>query len=172
MPDHMVDRDYVKFWSARYDETYDAVLGMVGPGVRDRGYYDRSDFIAVGRWKAARATPLLESNTEQMLKDVTSTAFGAPEPIRHRVLTLLRGVQVPIASALLTAWRPDLYTVIDVRAVKSLVAASVFETSKQLPPYITYLNACRELAADCQCDLRTLDRALWQANGRHLGDVT
>ena len=172
MPDRRVDKEYVELWSALYDETYDAVLTRVGPSVRERGYYDRNDFMAVGRWKAARTTPLLESNTEQMLKDVTSTAFGAPEPIRHRVMTLLTGVQVPIASALLTAWRPDLYTVIDVRAVKSLVAEGALEESKNLPPYMTYLNICRELAADCQCDLRTLDRALWQANGRPVGDVT
>ena len=172
MSDRRVDKEYVELWSALYDETYDAVLTRVGPSVRERGYYDRNDFMAVGRWKAARTTPLLESNTEQMLKDVTSTAFGAPEPIRHRVMTLLTGVQVPIASALLTAWRPDLYTVIDVRAVKSLVAEGALEESKNLPPYMTYLNICRELAADCQCDLRTLDRALWQANGRPVGDVT
>ncbi len=105
MPDRRVDKEYVEFWSALYDESYDAVLTRVGPSVRERGYYDRNDFMMVGRWKAARTTPLLEE-------------------------------------------------------------------SKNLPPYMTYLTICRELAADCQCDLRTLDRALWQANGRPVGEVT
>ena len=171
MPDHTVDSEYVVFWSALYDESYDEVLTRVGPSIRDRGYYDRDDFMAIGRWKAARVTPLLASNTDEMLRDVTSTAFAAPEPIRHRILTLLTGVRAPMASALLTAWCPDLYTVIDVRAVKSLVAEGELEKTKGLPAYMSYLTACRELAAHCHCDLRTLDRALWQANGRHVGSV-
>lgn len=160
-----IDKAYVGYWSALYDIGYDGPLTSVGERLELRGCYDRNDLLIVGRWKAARAIRRLEDNTEQMVVDVTTAAFGAPEPIRHRILTLLSGVRVPMASALLTAWQPALYTVIDVRAVNSLRTAGAMSMSKDLPPYMEYLTTCREVSHRCECDLRTLDRALWCANG-------
>ena len=75
------------------------------------------------------------------------------------VLTALRGVGIPMASAILTAINPERYTVLDFRALESL---GIKNWRDSFAFYVTYLEACRELAARHGKSLRTLDRALWQ----------
>ena len=78
------------------------------------------------------------------------------------------GVLVPMASSLLMVWQPDEHTVIDVRAVKSLVAQEGMSDpgAGKYPPYVEYLTLCKEIAQRCNRSLRVLDRALYAANGR------
>ena len=123
--------------------------------------------MAVGQWKSPRAKRSLESNSDDMIHDITATAFTAPLPIQHRILTLLSGVEVPMASALLMVWQPEEHTVIDVRAVASLVALGEIPdpAPKKYPPYMGYLAVCKAIAQRVGCDLRRLDRALYGANG-------
>jgi hypothetical protein len=98
-------------------------------------------------------------------------SLAAPEPIQHLILGLLNGVQVPMASSLLMVWQPDVHTVIDVRAVKSLVAHGEIPdpAPKSYPRYMDYRKVCRSVAERCERSLRTVDRALYQANGRAAG---
>ncbi|STZ73040.1 Uncharacterised protein [Mycolicibacterium fortuitum] len=110
----------------------------------------------------------MASNTDEMIRDVTATAFVAPLSIQHRILTLLNGVLVPMASSLLMVWQPEEHTIIDVRAVKSLVAHEGMDDpgAGKYPPYVEYLLLCKEIAQRCNRSLRVLDRALYAANGR------
>ncbi|SPM43353.1 hypothetical protein MNAB215_5579 [Mycobacterium numidiamassiliense] len=109
----------------------------------------------------------MASNTDEMIRDITSTALAAPMPIQHRILTLLNGVGVPMASSLLMVWRPEEHTVIDVRAVKSLVVYREIAdpTPKPYPSYMEYVKVCRGISQRCARSLRTVDRALYRANG-------
>src|SRR5947207_3328350 len=80
-----VDPTFIKDWSAAYPADYDAeLLKIVGPRVRARGSYDRADLLAVGDWKSRRVRARLESNSDELIHDVTSTALAAPETIKHR----------------------------------------------------------------------------------------
>jgi hypothetical protein len=165
----MIDAMWIDYWSAGYPiEADDRVLNVVGPRVRARGCYDRTDLMEVGAWKSVRTKPLLASNTDEMIRDITSTALAAPISIQHRVLRLLNGVAVPMASALLTVWSPEDHTVIDVRATASLVACGEIKdpTPDTYPPYIDYLAVCKTISQRCDRNLRTVDRALYRANGR------
>lgn len=165
----MIDAGWVDRWAGCYNvPADDEVLTRVGARVRERGCYDREDFIAVGRWKSPRATSWMASNTDDMIRDVTATALAAPLPIQHLILTLLRGVAVPMASSLLMVWRPDVHTVIDVRAVKSLVRNGEMPdpAPDKYPPYVGYLTVCRAISDRCGRDLRSVDRALYAADGR------
>jgi hypothetical protein len=164
----MISTNWIDYWAGSYPEQADvAVLNVVGPRLRKRGCYDRADLMQVGAWKSPRAKGYLASNTDEMIRDISSTAFTAPIPIQHRILTLLKGVEVPMASALLMVWRPELHTVIDVRAIASLVACGeiVDPAPKAYPPYMDYLLVCEAISQRCGRDLRTLDRALYRANG-------
>ena len=70
--------------------------------------------------------------------------------------------------AILTATDPDSYTVYDVRAVKSLKSPCVnlYREDESMGEWLTYLNTCRRIARETNQPLRTVDRALWAANGR------
>ncbi|MEU7754296.1 hypothetical protein [Micromonospora sp. NPDC049171] len=135
------------------------VLDEVGPAVAKRGYYNRGDLRKVALWKSPRSTGYIDRNGDSDIEDLTRIALAAPERLRHRLLCLLDGVGVPIASALLTACEPSVFTVIDYRAIDTLRAHGELS---QRPSYTSYLQVCSELAKRLDTDLRTLDRALWQ----------
>jgi hypothetical protein len=165
----VIDASWIDFWADRYPvKSDDEVLNHVGARVRERGHYDRQDFVTVGTWKSPRVKSRMASNTDEMIRDISATAFGAPLAIQHRILTLLEGVQVPMASSLLMVWQPDQHTVIDVRAVKSLVKNGLMPdpTPNMYPPYMEYLAMCKTISVRCRRSLRLLDRALYEANGR------
>lgn len=170
-----INADWIDYWAKRYDEDNsnydDEVLNAVGPRVRERGCYDRADLLTVGRWKTARVLPILDSNTDEMIRDITSTALAAPPRIQHKILTLLKGVGVPMASSLLMVWRPDEHIVIDVRAVESLVRNGEIPdpAPKPYPAYMDYLKVCRAISQRSGRCLRNVDRALYKANGRQAG---
>jgi hypothetical protein len=136
------------------------LLAEVGPRLREQGHYTREDLAAVGDWKSVRIRSRLGSNSDEDIRDITAMAFTAPERFQHLILTLLRGVQVRTASALLTIWDPDRHTVMDVRAIHALHSLGAIETTEM--SYPEYLNVCRGIAGRLDVDLRTLDRALWR----------
>jgi hypothetical protein len=63
---------------------------------------------------------------------------------------------VPTTATIL----PEKYTIINVNALEAL---GVDDRSKgQAVYYLAYLKKCRELAAQFNVSLRTMDHALWQ----------
>jgi hypothetical protein len=94
-------------------------------------------------------------------------ALQAEFPYQHRILTLLKGVLVPTASALLMVWDQDRHTVIDIRAVNSLVKTGEINdpAARLYPPYMAYLDVCKKIRERCGRNLRTIDRALYMADG-------
>lgn len=165
----MIDRTWIDDWAKEYDDKYDVkVLDEIGPRVRERGYYDREDLLAVGRWKArGRTQAALNASKDKEIRDITRMALEAELPYQHRILTLLHGVGVPMASALLMVWQPDQHTVIDVRAVNSLVKNGAIDNPapRLYPPYMDYLDVCKKIRERCGGSLRTVDRALYKADG-------
>jgi hypothetical protein len=75
------------------------------------------------------------------------------------VLKGLGGVEIPVASAIMTAIDPERYTIIDYRALEALGVSLSWYT---IDSYLAYLKRCRELAQENVVSLRELDRALWQ----------
>ena len=125
------------------------------------GHYDRENLNVIVRWKSARRAALIDENSD--LEIARSLRFATDSRTSERSaiesLTRLRGVGIPVASAILTLINPDKYTIIDYRALESL---GVTEWPDTVDYYLAYLAACRELAQRHNKSLRTLDRALWQ----------
>jgi hypothetical protein len=82
-----------------------------------------------------------------------------------RELQSLKGIGLPVASAILTAIFPDRFTVIDIMALRAL---SVPEgTPMSMPLYLRYLAFCGSQAERLGISLRDMDRALWQWGHDH-----
>jgi hypothetical protein len=164
-----IDAGWIDRWAGSYDDDDDKVLKEVRLRVSRRNHYDLEDLVRVGVWKGTyRIKPKLEHNTEEWVRDVTTAALVAPDALRIHILTALRGVGQPVASALLMVWNQDQYTPIDRRAVNTLVAAREIDAPGRgkYPPYRDYLDVCRSISQRCDRSLRTLDRALYMADGR------
>jgi hypothetical protein len=125
------------------------------------GDFGRQNLVAIFRWKTrGRGVSRLERNTEEEIADALKLAIDAKtERSAISVLTGLSGVDVPVASAILTAIKPDRYTVIDFRALEALGSTS---NDRSVTFYLGYLDCCRRLAAQHYVTLRDLDRAMWQ----------
>lgn len=166
MTERRIDAEFVAEWSKSYPPAADDhVLGVVQPAVHERGHFTASEAEDVIRWKSSRAITSLRKNEPGDIEAVTGMALSGPEPLAHRVLCVLHGVGVPVASAFLTIARPDRFTVIDYRAVRTLREHG--EWGAMWPPYAEYVKTCRSLAKRCGSELRTLDRALWAWDKAH-----
>src|ERR1700722_2080728 len=157
-----IDRSFVLSWAALYEQHMDStepkLLGEVGPAAAARGHYEPDGFTEVARWKTPRSRPSILANSYSDIRQITAMAFAAPEPVQHRALTLLKGVSVPTATALLAVSFPRQHTIIDVRSTESLGRLDEWDGQGG---YLRYLDVCRGIATRLEVALRTLDRALW-----------
>jgi hypothetical protein len=125
------------------------------------GDFSAANIFPIIHWKSSRTLPLIKSNRDAEISDALGLAVSAKTP-RAAMATLrgLRGVDVPVASAILTTINPERYTVIDRRALATL---GVRRSTPTIDDYLIYLEFCTAKAAEFSVSLRDLDRALWQA---------
>ena len=115
-------------------------------------------------WKSSRPkTRIKTGNTPDELSEALRVAVSAKQ-VRTAVGVLcgLNGVDVAMASAILTAIKPDMYTVIDWRALNALGVEKSWLT---VDDYLQYLEFCKAKAAELEISLRDLDQALWVLGG-------
>lgn len=166
-----LDNSFVDEWAARYradmgDEERE-LFAEVGPAVRKRGYLTKDDFRRIGRWKTTRVSKILDTVPDVVIEQISRAAFSVTDE-RVSILSALPGVKQGRASAILTVWDPDRYTVIDWRAIQTLEEAGYFTDWATDPPYGAYLEVCRDISAKLSLQhidvtpLRELDRALWK----------
>ena len=131
-----------------------------GRRIREECDYTLENLMAIVEWKSGRRKALVGSNDQSEIEDALQTMVGCKKD-RTRIATLvgLCGVAVPMGSAILTAFDPEQYTVIDVRALQSL---QVSKPSPTIDLYLCYLDFCRETSKRLKVSLRKLDKALWQ----------
>jgi hypothetical protein len=150
----------------RYSKEYsypwpDLGAQEAGKLARQAGHYDLAGFLEVARWKSPRVYSLCAENPKDFVADVTRVALAARgERLRIEALTLLRGVDWPMASTLLHFARPEAYPILDFRALWSIGMPATHQYDFAF--WWEYTLRCRALARMWAVDLRTLDKALWQ----------
>jgi len=126
-----------------------------------RGDYSRANLEAMFRWKAGgRGISRLRRNSDAEISDALRIGTSAQsERAAVSVLCGFSGLEIPLASAILTAIDPERYTIIDFRVLESLGVRRSWHT---IDSYLAYQQQCRALARENGVSLRELDRALWQ----------
>jgi len=102
-----------------------ATLALMGRlrAARRRGWLTRAEFLAMCRWKSPRATRHYRLNAAGTVRAASRAALATrSERRRLELLIDLRGVNVPVASAILTLLYPRRYGVLDIRAWQLLHA--------------------------------------------------
>jgi hypothetical protein len=146
--------------ASRYDYASDDDPLAAGKKIL-MGKYTRTNLAVIFEWKTkGRGRSRIQRNSNAEVSDALKLAAEAKtDRAALAVLTGLRGVGVPVASAILTAMHPKRFTVIDFRALEAL---GVKAPAISIEFYLKYLCECRILAKKHTVDVRTLDRALWQ----------
>ncbi len=124
--------------------------------------FNLEDVKTIVEWKSPRRMDRFKLNSPEQVEAAIRQAVEATNAgdVRRAVkaLTKLAGVKLKMASAILTAMFPDLYTVCDFRASHALGV----KDSSGLRFYVAYLAACREMAGRYGVSMRDFDRANWQ----------
>jgi thermostable 8-oxoguanine DNA glycosylase len=144
------------------------------------GDYSLKNLRAIVMWKSSRtAGKNLETN-EQAVKTALENAVKSIKCERKAIESLLpiKGVGVPVASAIMTTIAPESYTIIDYRALETLkLLGEKFlspderfdskHTKGSIDEYLDYLSYCKRLASRYDVCLRKLDYTLWQYSYEH-----
>lgn len=139
----------------------DGEPSIIGSRARKDGFLSRADFLKLCRWKTQRSQKKCAENTRELVREATRVAFtSTEEQMRIGVLMLLRGVDLPTASAILHYCHIEPYPLLDRRALWSVGA--VKPTGNKPKFWWSYTVFCRNLAERSGVSMRVLDRALWQ----------
>jgi hypothetical protein len=134
-----------------------------------------TEFDQVLRWKLiqqyGRVRHLFVSNTEEIIRDVTGLALTISHSdkeyeleLRMNILCSLRGVGVPIASAILALVFPEEYAVVDFRVWRQLFDKP---TEFSISDYKRYMNKIRPLAKELGWLVQEVDYAIWEYDKRN-----
>jgi hypothetical protein len=123
------------------------------------GHAPRQCLWLIANWKARRRREeTLKNDDTHVTKAIQSALESKCAAEAVVILGKLKGVGVPMASAILTCLDVEKYTVIDVRALDALGLRGTRITPEV---YRAYLNYCCSDAQRLRVPLRTLDLALW-----------
>jgi hypothetical protein len=171
MEKQKLDLALVGEMTAFYNETEETALersifSELSNKVKSRGELEPEDFFKICEWKSTRTKTLVRTNPQEHIRDVTRLAFSSRESLRVPLLCILNGVRVPTASAILTVWQPNEYTVYDVRVCDAMLSLSHKLLTDQIvedarKSYSKYRDVARKIAIELQVSLRDLDKTLW-----------
>jgi hypothetical protein len=136
-------------------------------------YLTLGDFDEVLLWKLrrqyGRQLKFRERNTDSNIQVITKAAFlvehsdkNYETELRLKLLVTLSGVEVPVASAILTLCFPDKYSVIDFRNWGQIFGKNNEKTNYTTKEYIMYLSLTKQLASDFEVTPQEIDMAIWQ----------
>lgn len=152
----------------RFSKEEDKLQSLPGKFADDG--WTNTDIEWIIEWKSHQfAKTNIQSFRENLKHDVrkviseTITTENPTEKVQ--ILTGLKGVRVPTASAILLFMSPYRFTVVDKNAWGTLYKHEYLSTAmprKILPnQYFNYLTTCQKVASEFRISLRELDRALW-----------
>jgi hypothetical protein len=165
-------QEWIDRWSAEYPAGWDADIERLA----GRQAFYHEDLETLYEWKfrglwPQRKISLMRAFPEQQVASLSRRAFSCSDELGAlMILTLIPGARAAGASAILTACAPTRYTVMDVRALQSLITLKRWSDDQGVVAsclaWPDYLDVCRRLANQVDRPLRTVDRALWAAKGR------
>jgi hypothetical protein len=141
-------------------------------------YLTLDEFDRVLQWKLrgqyGRQRERRKANTDDVIRVVTGAALSIEHPdtdyeieLRFGILCTLRGVGVPVASAILALVFPERYAVIDFRGWRQVFGEE--RTTFSVSDYRRYLREVQNLAQELGWPVQEVDLAIWEydrINGR------
>lgn len=140
-----------------------------------------SEFEEILHWKLdqqiGRQRALRAANTDELVRAVTGLALtiahddkSYEHELRVSILCSLRGVSVPVASAVLALVFPEEYAVIDYRGWRQV--SGEHRTAFSVPDYKKYMREIRRLAAELNWLPQEVDHAIWEYDRRQQPQIS
>ncbi|EJF36110.1 hypothetical protein ACSQ7D_11450 [Capnocytophaga sp. G1920] len=156
-----------------YIKSYDVEKELYKRGKkwRKKGFLTKKQFMQICLWKSRRAKKRYDSNDATLVKKITKEAFAeSDEKKKIEKLTELKGVRIPVASAILSVTDSDNnYPIIDERCMQALKTLYKIEwkviTSNS---WLNYLDFIRKLAREHNKTAREIEKGLFAFNRMEL----
>lgn len=131
-----------------------------------KGWLAKCEFLEICLWKSRRPKRFYEQNNNNEIKKFTQKAFSEKdEKAKIDVLTNLKGVSIPTASAILSVTNSIEYPIIDVRCVETLNDLKLIAWNNiNSNSWVDYLKIVRELARKHNKTARELEKGLFAYN--------
>ena len=135
-----------------------------------RGYLTKGELAAVCRWKSSRAIQHIQANTHHRVRAATAAAMTtSSERRRLEALLQLKGVSVPMASAVLMLLYPGRYGVIDIRVWQLLYAVGAVSENRRgakfsVGNWLQFLVILRRLSSRLNITARAVERTLFDVH--------
>ncbi len=140
---------------------------------RSEFYLTLNELEKIFKWKLrsqySRQLKHRNLNTNENIVAITRTAFGINHTndeyetkLKLKILTSISGVEIPVASAILTLCYPEKYSVIDFRNWKQIYKSEQRKTNYTAKEYSDYLKIIRNLAKHFSLTPQEVDIAIWQ----------
>jgi len=132
-----------------------------------RGYFTKEEFLKMGMWKSPRPKRWYLSNSEEEIIEISKKVFSTNYDKRKiELLTQLKGVSIPTASAILMLTDPRKYGVIDIRVWQVLyLYGSVKVNPKgknfKFNNWYNYLMKLRYFADKFKVKARDIERTIF-----------
>jgi thermostable 8-oxoguanine DNA glycosylase len=136
--------------------------------IKHQAFFDKPEFLQMCAWKSPRPRRLYDSNTNAEIRKVSIKVFAAQcEEEKVELLTNLKGVGVPTASAILTLINPQDYGVIDIRVWQQLysygaVVSRGSGVGLSVENWLEYLQRLRVWARKFDVTARDVERVLFE----------
>ncbi len=139
---------------------------QLGKQIKGRGWLEKTEFLTICLWKSRRPKKLYYLNSDKEIISKSKLAFVEKDELEKiKILTDLKGVRIPTASAILSVFNPEIYPIIDIRCVQSLNDLGIISwktiTEKS---WIEYLSIIRNLAEQTGKTARQIEKGLFAYN--------
>jgi len=133
---------------------------------KQKGYLEKSEFLQICLWKSRRPKKFYEQNSEKEIIKITNQTFQeTSEIIKIELLTKLKGVSIPTASAILSVTDPKNYPIIDIRCVETLQDLKLITWENiSVKNWIEYLKIVRNLSNKHNKNAREIEKGLFAYN--------
>lgn len=136
-------------------------------------YLTANELEQILKWKLrtqyGRQTKIRMNNTDGNIVLITKTAFllthndkDIETALKLKSLTLLYGVEIPVASSILTLCYPDNYSVVDFRNWRQIFNPNMKKTYYTTNEYNEYLKRIKYFANKFEFTTQQIDMAIWQ----------
>jgi len=154
----------LEFYIDQYD--LEKQIFQMGEKITERGWLTKNEFLTICLWKSRRPKKRYNLNSESEIIQSTKLAFREDYELKKiKILTELKGVRIPTASAILSVVNPTHYPIIDERCIQSLRNLEMINwktiTEKN---WIEYLEIIRELAIKNNRSAREIEKGLFAYN--------
>lgn len=149
-----------------YDNTKN-VINFVSD-VKRKGFFNKEQFVKMAFWKSPRPKKWYESNDDNLVIKISGQALASDaEEEKANYLTILKGVSIPTASAILTLIDPQNYGVMDIRVWQLMYLYDEVDNKPggkgfSVDDWVKYLSVLRKYSKEFKVKTRDVERILFE----------